>query len=152
MTFLVPAACALLLFVFFVLLAHPVLSRRPQPAAHAAAHAHLELQHQKELVYAAIKELELDRAVGKIGDGDYEAQRRELEETAVGLLRTLEQGEGHDDRAAVEAQIDEDVATLIAGREASGASDAGARFCGSCGAGRAAEHRFCPQCGAGFSA
>ena len=151
MTIVIPAACALLLIGFFVLVARPILSRRLQPAAQAAAHAYLELQHQKELVYAAIKELELDRAVGKIDAGDYEAQRGLLEDSAVDLLHRLEQGERVDELATVEEQVESDVATLVRTRGSADTGESAARFCTGCGAPRAADHRFCPRCGTEFS-
>ncbi len=145
MSVLISASCALLLLAFFYLVARPIMSRRPRPAAHAAAHAYLELQHQKELVYAAIKELELDRAVGKIADEDYAEQRRLLEDDAVSLLHKLE---SRDDggRAAIERQIDRDIALL----EPAGTEIGDFESCGGCGTRRSADHRFCPQCGTEF--
>ncbi len=150
MSVLISASCALLLLAFFYLVARPIVSRRPRPAAHAAAHAYLELQHQKELVYAAIKELELDRAVGKIADEDYTEQRRLLEDDAVTLLHKLESRDDRD-RAAIERQIDQDVA-LLADREPADTENADSESCRGCGARRSADHRFCPQCGTEFSA
>ena len=153
MTIVIPAACALLLIGFFVLVARPILSRRLQPAAQAAAHAYLELQHQKELVYAAIKELELDRAVGKIAKDDYEAQHGQLEDSAVDLLHRLEQGEDVDDRASLATiveQVESDVAALVRSQGTIDTGESTDRFCTGCGAPRAADHRFCPRCGTEF--
>ena len=144
MSVVIPVGCALLLLAFFYFTTRPILSRRPRPAAHAAAHAYLQLQHQKELVYAAIKELELDRAVGKIADEDYTEQRRLLEGDAVDLLHKLESGQGGD-RAAIESQINRDLSLLEEGT-------GDAETCGGCGARRLADYRFCPQCGTEFSA
>ena len=150
MSVFVAVSSALLLLAFFYLVARPILSRRPRPAAHAAAHAYLELQHQKELVYAAIKELELDRAVGKIADGDYADQRRQLEDDAVALLHRLESRDG-DDRAAIEEQIEQDVALIVDTQDPTETERTEAKFCSGCGARRSAGHRFCPQCGTEFS-
>ena len=149
MSVIISVVCALLLLCFFALVGRPILSRRPRPTDHASAHAYLGLQHQRELVYAAIKELELDRAVGKIADADYTDQRRALENDAVTLLYKLEQGDPLDDRRSLEQRIEQDVALLVAERDTASAEHADSKLCAGCGAARAAEFRFCPQCGAG---
>lgn len=151
MSVAISVSCALLLLAFFTLAARPILTRRPRPAAHAAAHAYLELQHQKELTFAAIKELELDRAVGKIADEDYAEQRRLLEENAISLLRRLESGDGSD-RAAITQQIEHDIAQLVDKQNPVGTENADSESCSGCGARRSADYRFCPQCGTEFSA
>ena len=151
MSVAISVSCALLLLAFFTLAARPILTRRPRPAAHAAAHAYLELQHQKELTFAAIKELELDRAVGKIADEDYTEQRRLLEENAISLLRRLESGDGSD-RAAITQQIEHDIAQLVDKQNPVGTENADSESCSGCGARRSADYRFCPQCGTEFSA
>ena len=145
----VAVSSALLLLAFFYLVARPILSRRPRPAAHAAAHAYLELQHQKELVYAAIKELELDRAVGKIADEDYTEQRRLLEDDAVTVLHKLENTAGSD-RDAITQQIEHDVAELADKHNLADPGGADCESCTGCGARRSTDHRFCPHCGTEF--
>lgn len=147
-----PVICALILLGFFTLIARPMLTRQPRPAAHAVAHALLELQHQKELVYAAIKELELDRAVGKVDGADYAEQRRSLEDTAVALLNQLEHTDPLSDRAAIEGQIEQDIAVLIEERDAGSGAKADSESCSGCGARGSADYRFCPQCGTEFGA
>ena len=150
MSVAISVTCALLLLAFFSLAARPILTRRPRPAAHAAAHAYLELQHHKELIFAAIKELELDQAVGKIADEDYVEQRRLLEENAISLLCKLESGDGSG-RAAITQQIEHDVAQLVDMQNPVG-PETDSESCSGCGAGRSADYRFCPQCGTEFSA
>jgi hypothetical protein len=151
MSIAISVTCALLLLAFFSLAARPILTRRPRPAAHAAAHAYLGLQHQKELTFAAIKELELDRGVGKIAEEDYHEQRRLLEENAISLLGRLENRDGSD-RTAITQQIEHDVAQLIDKQNPVGPEIADSESCTGCGARRSADYLFCPQCGAGFSA
>jgi hypothetical protein len=148
MTFVVSAICALLLLGFFSVLISPILSRRPRPASYAADHAYLELQHHKELVYAAIKELELDRAVGKTAEVDYAEQRGALEKTAVDLLRRLE--ESAPDNQDIIERIEHDVAALIEQRQVTQDGRPEAPYCGNCGAVRLSQHLFCPQCGTEF--
>ena len=151
MSVAISVTCALLLLAFFSLAARPILTRRPRPAAHVTAHAYLELQHQKELTFAAIKELELDRAVGKIADEDYAEQRRLLEENAISLLRRLESGDGSN-RAAITQQIEHDIAQLVDKQNPVGTENTDSESCSGCGARRSADYRFCPQCGTEFSA
>ena len=148
MTFVVPAICALLLLGFFSVLISPILSRRPRPASYAADHAYLELQHHKELVYAAIKELELDRAVGKTAEVDYAEQRGVLENAAVDLLRRLEESAPNNQH--IVERIEQDVASLVEQRQATQDRKPEAPYCGNCGAARLSQHLFCPQCGNEF--
>lgn len=54
-----------------------------------------ELQSQREMALQALRDLEDDRATGKIGDQDYADLKARLSARAVDILRRLDaQGEG----------------------------------------------------------
>ena len=114
------------------------------------------LAEQRDRVYAAIRELDFDRAVRKVNEDDYRLQRATLEQSAVDILRELDQLGGAD-TAVVEERVMADVADLWSGtadphsppslaREALAPDPADA--CPSCGGSVASDHRFCPHCGA----
>ena len=48
------------------------------------------LLREKEELYAALRELELDRRAGKLSDADYEALKRDYEMSAVAVLKELD--------------------------------------------------------------
>ncbi len=70
-----------------------------------------ELQREYHLLKRALKELELDRSMGKLSDDDYAEIRGRYRERAVRILRQLDQGQSY------EQQIERD---LAARREATG--------------------------------
>ncbi len=98
---------------------------------------------KKELALAALKEIEFDRATGKLSDGDYQAMLARYTKEAVEALREAEGGNGHG--AAVAAAGDDPVERLIAEARKAGK---GKRFCTSCGAVLEGSGRFCVECGA----
>ncbi len=94
--------------------------------------------HEREAVYASLRDLEHDHETAKISDGDYQIMRRELR-----------------DRAAVLLRADTGPAGTRSEPQASGIAQdaaAAARFCTACGAAARASDRFCAQCGAPIEA
>ncbi|MBN1285436.1 MAG: hypothetical protein JXB47_08560 [Anaerolineae bacterium] len=74
---------------YFVLA--PVLGKAPAPAvesARAAARAHLEAE--RETVYAAIRELDLDRQAGEVAEAEYHVRREQLMARGVEILQALD--------------------------------------------------------------
>jgi hypothetical protein len=122
------------------------------------------LEREKALVLRSIKELEFDRAMGKISDKDFADMSVRLRGRAAGLLRQLDAGTGY--RQAIEHEIQRRIgkdvkvetprkASVVCGACGT-ANDADARFCTNCGARRCIgcgtandrNVRFCKQCGA----
>ncbi len=105
------------------------------------------LEREKTLVLRSLKELEFDRAMGKVSDLDFEEMGGRLRARARSLLKQLEV-----DGATYRDQIERELAERLmevgaAGPEASGASTM-RLSCSDCGASNERDAKFCKACGA----
>ena len=108
------------------------------------------LEREKTLVLRSIKELEFDRAMGKVSEADFEELGGRLRTRARSLLKQLDV-DGSTYRDLIERELGERL--LRAQEEApvqapAGAAGAGARLaCGACGSSNERDARFCKSCG-----
>jgi len=107
-------------------------------------------EHRKELALAALKEIEFDRATGKLSDGDYQSMLTRYTKEAVEALRDTEAagvagGNGHAAAGGAGAADADPIERLIAETRA---ANPGRRFCSACGAALEGSGRFCVECGA----
>lgn len=93
------------------------------------------LAHERDLVYATLRDLEHDFETGKVAAEDYERGRSELRARAVELMREEKQS-----APAVRAVAAPPAAAVPTGR-----------FCPSCGGAVDPSWHFCSQCGGGLS-
>jgi hypothetical protein len=114
------------------------------------------LERDKLLALRAIKELEFDRAMGKLSDEDFSEMSGRLRAKAARLMRQLDAGAGYRER------IERDLAKKIGDRsaKASAVAEASAdapepwrrrsaeRVCPSCQSANDDDARFCKNCGA----
>jgi pyruvate/2-oxoacid:ferredoxin oxidoreductase beta subunit len=98
------------------------------------------LEREKLLVLRSIKELEFDKAMGKLSEADFQEMSGRLRTRAARLIRVLDAGGDY------RAQVERDLVKRL-GDTAATESQA-ARFCAQCGASRDADAKFCKQCGA----
>ena len=103
------------------------------------------LEREKMLVLRSIKELEFDKAMGKLSAADFDEMSGRLRARAARLIRQLDAGGSY--RAQVEADLQRRVGQVGQVGQV-GAEAPAARFCSSCGSARTADARFCSQCGA----
>jgi hypothetical protein len=95
------------------------------------------LEREKTLVLRSIKDLEFDRAMGKLSEKDFTEMSARLRVRAAGLIRQLDAGAGYRE------QIEKELERRIGKHEAvpkrgtcaqcKTANDVDARFCKSCG-------------------
>ena len=113
------------------------------------------LEREKFLVLRSIKEVEFDRAMGKISDADFNEVAGRLRARAAGLLRQLDA-----DSSGYRALIERELATRV-GRVPATAAPAAhppavdadpPGTCPSCGTANDADARFCKSCGSRIEA
>jgi hypothetical protein len=138
--------------------APPALTRRARAA----------IERDKALALRAIKELEFDRAMGKVSQEDFEEMSGRLRARAARLIRQVDAGLSYRDE--IEREITRRVEAAGLGameRRAVGATSiaapgspdgagrgvevrAAARACAGCGTQNDQDARFCKHCGAGL--
>jgi hypothetical protein len=94
------------------------------------------LEREKSLVLRSIKELEFDRAMGKVSEKDFAEMSGRLRARATGLMRQLDAGAGY--REQIEREIE---------RRIGKAKPVATGTCASCGTTNDADARFCKGCG-----
>jgi len=137
------------------------------------------LEREKLLTLRSIKELEFDRAMGRLSDEDWNEMSGRLRSRVARLIRQLDAGagyrdqiekdlakriegdarlkpsryeEGDDDTHSAPASEDERSGKASAGRDDDRSAKALAeRTCASCATANDADARFCKQCGAALA-
>lgn len=108
------------------------------------------LEREKALALRALKELEFDRAMGKLADGDFQEMSTRLRARATRLMRQLDASEGYRTR------IEQDLAQRLTketpseasrGRREPGSAE-GTRVCAACDTANDSDAKFCKACGA----
>jgi zinc-ribbon domain len=94
------------------------------------------LEREKTLVLRSIKELEFDRAMGKIAEGDFDEMSARLRQRAARLLRQLDRGAGYRDE--IEKELEHRIGAPL---------PKVAHHCTACGTVNDRDARFCKQCG-----
>jgi hypothetical protein len=96
------------------------------------------LERDKALVLRSIKELEFDRAMGKVSEKDFTEMSGRLRARAARLMRQLDAGAGY--REQIEREIEKRL-----GKAPAVVAEAG--LCVSCRTKNDADARFCKGCG-----
>lgn len=143
------------LFAFIILiatlavLAYPLYRAQRQPARINASTLD-NLLAERDGIYATLRDLELDRQLGKLDDADYTARRELYMTQAAGLLQEIDLLRGEGSAAKANAEIETQVAALrktplqkrtTAARAASGLQ------CKNCGRAYDKGDKFCVKCG-----
>jgi hypothetical protein len=121
-----------------------VLGERPSERARAA------LEREKTLVLRSIKELEFDRAMGKLSAKDFDEMAGRLRARAISLLKQLDAG-GSGYRDLIERELN---ARLQKGRApaTSVAPEVVAPTCVACATVNDVDAAFCKRCGTALGA
>ena len=97
------------------------------------------LEQDKALALRTIKELEFDRAMGKISEEDFREMSTRLRARATRLMKQLDAGGGY------RAQIERDLAKRLG--DAGEKAERAARSCSNCSTHNDPDARFCKNCG-----
>jgi hypothetical protein len=105
------------------------------------------LERDKLLALRAIKELEFDRAMGKLSEDDFKEMAGRLRTRAARLMRQLDAGAGYRE------QIEKDLQKKLSGytKDTKGTKDTKASpplVCGACSTSNDTDAKFCKSCGA----
>ena len=99
------------------------------------------LEREKQLALRSIKELEFDRAMGKVSEQDFAEMSGRLRQRAARLMRQLDAGVTY--REQIRSEVERRVTTSLAA--ASTSSDI---RCPHCGTANDTDAKFCKRCGA----
>jgi hypothetical protein len=104
------------------------------------------IEREKTLVLRSIKELEFDRAMGKVAEEDFNEMATRLRARAITLMKQLDAGTSYRE------MIERDLATRLPGAAAAPAGrtagDTVSAAACRCGTANDADARFCKNCGA----
>ena len=147
--------------MFFVL--RPIVAPTSEPDPGDSADEGLDPDDDmspRAVALRALKEIEFDRATGKLSDADYEALKHKYTAAAVMALRDEGRGTGEASIRSVTSRASSPVTRPSCGvhgrrpeRDAQYCSECGRRlgaasgFCARCGAPLEADARFCSACG-----
>jgi hypothetical protein len=131
----------------------PLVGAKPEPdAAPLTESLRAVLEREKALVLRSIKELEFDRAMGKLSARDFDEMAGRLRARAMTLMRQLDAGTGY--RELIEKELKARVRTrpgqaaraVASSGPAASAAVTAARC--ACGTANDPDARFCKACGA----
>ena len=110
----------------------------------------LALEREKMLALRTIKELEFDRAMGKLSDADWRDMSARLRARAARLMRQLDTGGGY--RQQIERDLDARLKASSLDKARDDAENRTAkasaeRICANCAALNELDARFCKSCG-----
>ncbi|MEO8260345.1 MAG: zinc ribbon domain-containing protein [Acidobacteriota bacterium] len=116
----------------------PLVSPHDDATSMIGQRTRVALEREKMLALRSIKELEFDRAMGKLSDADWGEMSGRLRARASRLMRQLDAGSGYRE------QIERDLAKRLG---ASAAPPVATRACPSCQIENDPDARFCKSCG-----
>jgi hypothetical protein len=148
----------------------PLMSREDDRTVMIGHRTRVALEREKMLALRSIKELEFDRAMGRLSDEDWKEMSGRLRVRAARLMRQLDAGVGY--RAQIERELEKRLdakkddarlkpsryedgadtgdrgATASADRSATASAEPSpARVCGECGTANDMDARYCKGCG-----
>jgi hypothetical protein len=124
----------------------PLVSLEEDRTVMVGQRTRVALEREKMMTLRSIKELEFDRAMGRLSDEDWNEMSGRLRARAAGLMRQLDAGAGYRDqierdlakRIGAKPKVDDRNAMVSAERTS---------VCGACATANDADAKFCKGCG-----
>ena len=143
-------AAGLAAMAFYLTIAPLVAPHAQEGREPLSARLRADLEREKALTLRSIKELEFDRAMGKVSEQDCAAMTARLRARALGIMKQLDANE-----SVYRQQIEHELAARLdskpaAARPAKPAPAVTAPSC-ACGTANDADARFCKSCGASLA-
>jgi hypothetical protein len=104
-------------------------------------------EREKRLVMRSIKELEFDRAMGKISQKDFDEMAGRLRSRAIALMKQLDEG-GPGYREAIERELEVRLKASPTPAVRLKPDTTSHRTCADCGSAADTDAAFCKRCGA----
>ena len=117
----------------------PLVSPQEDRTAMVGERTRVALEREKLLTLRTIKELEFDRAMGKLSDADWQEMSTRLRARAARLMRQLDAASGFRD------QIERDLVKRLGDKAQAAPVE---RRCAACDVPNDSDARFCKGCGA----
>jgi len=126
----------------------PLVSDYDDRTAVIGARTRAALEQEKATTLRTIKELEFDRAMGKMSEEDYRDMSGRLRARAARLIKQLDAGSGY------RSQVEKDLARRLGeagdskhGADAKAGRSHATRNCPKCSTSNDTDARFCKSCG-----
>ncbi len=123
--------------VFFLF--QPIIQGRGAPLR-GTGEEPSEAQFQKRVSLLQLRDAEYEFAMGKLGEEDYRALRKEISAEALAAIKAEEAQDESDEFARGSSEIEDEIAEVRARLS-------GGVFCSECGYPNPAESKFCGECG-----
>jgi len=120
----------------------PLVSPEDDRTAMVGQRTRVALEREKQLLLRTIKELEFDRAMGKLAEEDWHEMSTRLRARAARLIRQLDAGAGY--RTQIERELEKRLGDAVDARSAKASAE---RVCAACSTANDQDARFCKGCG-----
>ena len=120
----------------------PLMTAEEDRTVMVGQRTRVALEREKLLTLRSIKELEFDRAMGRLSDEDWKEMSGRLRARAARLMKQLDAGTGYRD------QIEKDLDKRLGGKAGAPAKASADRTCAACATTNDHDARFCKNCGA----
>jgi len=107
-----------------------------------SARLRADLEREKALALRSIKELEFDRAMGKVSPQDFDEMASRLRSRALGLMKQLDAG-----NTIYKSVIEKELQSRLQHRQSATAPQVRAAHVCACGTTNDTDARFCKSCG-----